>query len=303
MTKHRKKQQDRLTAAAVSGKPFADAWRNFTRHPVSMIAMCVLIVLILTAIVSGFAFDYDKDIVAINPAERMQAPNANHWFGTDDFGRDLFARILYGSRYSLFIGITVSAIAMVLGMLIGASCAYFGGVYDALVMRLMDAIICIPSMLLMLALVTELIVRPHPWYAPQLVVPLTGMLLGNTVTALAVGLSRFYESMEERRDEVDMMLALGATPWESARPSIVSSIRLGLLPTTASLASSGIVTIPGMMAGQVIAGGDPLNAAKYQFVVLDAIAALTLLADGLIMVMIYRTCFTADDQYRPPEAR
>lgn len=152
MTKHRKKQQDRLTAAAVSGKPFADAWRNFTRHPVSVIAMCVLIVLILTAIVSGVAFDYDKDIVAINPAERMQAPNANHWFGTDDFGRDLFARILYGSRYSLFIGITVSAIAMVLGMLIGASCAYFGGVYDALVMRLMDAIICIPSMLLMLAL-------------------------------------------------------------------------------------------------------------------------------------------------------
>lgn len=159
------------------------------------------------------------------------------------------------------------------------------------------------TMLLMLALVTELIVRPHPWYAPQLVVPLTGMLLGNTVTALAVGLSRFYESMEERRDEVDMMLALGATPWESARPSIVSSIRLGLLPTTASLASSGIVTIPGMMAGQVIAGGDPLNAAKYQFVVLDAIAALTLLADGLIMVMIYRTCFTADDQYRPACAR
>ena len=67
------------------------------------------------------------------------------------------------------------------------------------------------TMLLMLALVTELIVRPHPWYAPQLVVPLTGMLLGNTVSALAVGLSRFYESMEERRDEVDMMLALGAT--------------------------------------------------------------------------------------------
>ena len=152
MTKHRKKQQDRLTAAAVSGKPFADAWRNFTRHPVSVIAMCVLIALIVTAIVSGFVFDYNKDIVAINPSERMQAPNANHWFGTDDFGRDLFARILYGSRYSLFIGITVSVIAMVLGMLIGASCAYFGGVYDALVMRLMDAIICIPSMLLMLAL-------------------------------------------------------------------------------------------------------------------------------------------------------
>ena len=97
---------------------------------------------------------------------------------------------------------------------------------------------------------------------------------------------------------MDTLLALGATRWEAARPSIISSIRLGLLPTTASLASSGIVTIPGMMAGQVIAGGDPLNAAKYQFVILASIAALTLLADTLIMVMVYRTCFTADDQYR-----
>lgn len=159
------------------------------------------------------------------------------------------------------------------------------------------------TMLLMISLVTELVVRPHPWYAPQLVVPLTGMLLGNTVSALAVGLSRFYESMNERRDEIDTLLALGSTAWEAARPSIVSSIRLGPLPTTATLASCGIVTIPGMMAGQVIAGGDPLEAAKYQFVVFAAIAALTLVADSLIMAMVYRTCFTADDQYKPPEMR
>ena len=191
--------------------------------------------------------------------------------------------------FSLMAVMLVAAVQIVMSRARGIPKGLAGPIFLSLVI----------TMLLMLALVTELI----PWYAPQLVVPLTGMLLGNTVTALAVGLSRFYESMEERRDEVDMMLALGATPWESARPSIVSSIRLGLLPTTASLASSGIVTIPGMMAGQVLAGGDPLNAAKYQFVVLDAIAALTLLADGLIMVMIYRTCFTADDQYRPPEAR
>lgn len=73
------------------------------------------------------------------------------------------------------------------------------------------------TMLIMISLVTELIIRPQPWYAPQLVVPLTGMLLGNTVSALAVGLSRFFESMKERRDEVDTLLALGATAWEAAR--------------------------------------------------------------------------------------
>ena len=142
--------------------------------------------------------------------------------------------------FSLMAVMLVAAVQIVMSRARGIPKGLAGPIFLSLVI----------TMLLMLALVTELIVRPHPWYAPQLVVPLTGMLLGNTVTALAVGLSRFYESMEERRDEVDMMLALGATPWESARPSIVSSIRLGLLPTTASLASSGIVTIPGMMAGQ-----------------------------------------------------
>ena len=155
------------------------------------------------------------------------------------------------------------------------------------------------TMLIMISLVTELIIRPQPWYAPQLVVPLTGMLLGNTVSALAVGLSRFFESMKERRDEVDTLLALGATTWEAARPSIVSSIRLGLLPTTASLASAGIVTVPGMMAGQIIAGGNPIDAAKYQFMILATIAALTLLADSIIMLMVYKRCFTALDQYQP----
>ena len=198
-----------------------------------------------------------------------------------------------GVVFSLMAVMLVAAVQIVMSRARGIPKGLAGPIFLSLVI----------TMLLMLALVTELIVRPHPWYAPQLVVPLTGMLLGNTVSALAVGLSRFYESMEERRDEVDMMLALGATAWESARPSVISSIRLGLLPTTASLASSGIVTIPGMMAGQVIAGGDPLNAAKYQFVVFGAIAALTLLADGLIMAMVYRTCFTTDDQYQTPKAR
>ena len=144
------------------------------------------------------------------------------------------------------------------------------------------------TMLIMISLVTELIIRPQPWYAPQLVVPLTGMLLGNTVSALAVGLSRFFESMKERRDEVDTLLALGATTWEAARPSIVSS-----------LASAGIVTVPGMMAGQIIAGGNPIDAAKYQFMILATIAALTLLADSIIMLMVYKRCFTALDQYQP----
>ncbi len=156
---------------------------------------------------------------------------------------------------------------------------------------------------LMVGLVAEAIIRPRPWYAPQVVIPIAGMMLGNIVGATAVGLTRFYESMKSRRDEIEAMLALGATAWEASRPSVLSSVRLGLMPTIATLASSGIVMIPGMMAGQVIAGLNPLNAAIYQFVILAAMASLTLVSTALILRLVYRTCFTADDRYQPIVSR
>lgn len=185
----------------------------------------------------------------------------------------------------------LAAVQITMGRATGAPKGLVGIVLLALVV----------TMLLMLAIVAELIVRPKPWYAPQLVVPLTGMLLGNTVSALALGLSRFFESMRERYAEVNTLLALGATKWEAAKPSMISSIRLGLLPSVAMLASSGIVTIPGMMSGQIIAGKSPVSAAKYQFVILAAVAALTLVADSIIIALIYKRCFVLYDRYFVPE--
>lgn len=154
------------------------------------------------------------------------------------------------------------------------------------------------SVLLQIIFVTELIIHPNPWYAPQVMVTMTGMLLGNVVAAIAVAMSRFFEDMKSRRYEIEMLLSLGATPFEAAKPSVIASVKLGMIPTISQLASSGVVLIPGMMAGQVIAGADPLTAAKYQFVVLAVISALTLMADSFIMVLIYKKPFTALHQYR-----
>ena len=156
MTKRRRNRQDKLADMAGKTNPVAEVWRNFRSHPVSMGAFVVLIVMIVVAIAAGFIYDYNTQVVAINAKERLLSPSAGHWFGTDSYGRDVFIRVLYGARYSLFIGIVTSAISMVLGIIIGASCAYFGKAYDVIVMRVMDAIICIPSMLLMLALVSVL---------------------------------------------------------------------------------------------------------------------------------------------------
>ena len=155
------------------------------------------------------------------------------------------------------------------------------------------------SMLLMVVLVPELMIRPDPWYAPQVVVPITGMLLGNAVSSCAVALSRFFEDMRERRNEVETLLALGATTYEASRQSIISSVHLGLLPSIASLASTDVVTLPGMMTGQIIAGADPMMASRYQFVISISIASLTLLTSVLIIMMTYRRSFNARDQYVP----
>lgn len=152
--------------------------------------------------------------------------------------------------------------------------------------------------ILEICVVVELIIRPRPWYAPTVLVTMSGMMLGNVVAATAVAMSRFFADMKSRRYEVEMLLALGATPFEASKPSIVSSVKMGMIPTISSLASSGIVLIPGMMSGQVIAGADPIMAGRYQFVVLTVISSLTLIADSLIMILIYRTSFTALDQCR-----
>lgn len=156
MTKRRMRRQDRLAARAGQTTPVADIWHNFCQHPVSLFALIVLLVMVVIAIASGFIWDYNTQIVGLNPAERLLPPSLSHPFGTDSFGRDVFARVMYGSRYSLYFGIVTSLVSMVFGILIGASCAYFGGVYDVIVMRVVDAVVCIPSMLLMLALVAAL---------------------------------------------------------------------------------------------------------------------------------------------------
>lgn len=159
------------------------------------------------------------------------------------------------------------------------------------------------SVLIVVSVVTELVIRPTPWYDPKLLIPLAGMMLGNLVSALAVALSRFFSDMQSRRYEIEAYLSLGASPAEAARPSILAAVKLGLIPTISQLASSGVVLIPGMMAGQIIAGGDPLAAAEYQFVVLAALSAITMVGDSLIMLLVYRRCFTALGQYLPVASR
>ena len=95
------------------------------------------------------------------------------------------------------------------------------------------------------------VVRPEPWYRPQYAIPLLGMILANTLNGISLGLNRFTREMTDRRAEIDTLLALGATRWEAARAAVQESIRTGMIPTINAMMIMGIVSLPGMMTGQL----------------------------------------------------
>ena len=146
--------------------------------------------------------------------------------------------------------------------------------------------------------VTAVIVRVEPWYAPQYVIPLLGMVLGNGLTGLSLCLDHLLESFSERRWEIEMELALGATRWEAARDPVADAVRRGMIPIINSMMVVGIVSLPGMMTGQILQGADPLNAVKYQIVVMFMIAGGTAMSSIMMALLVFRRMFSAKHQLR-----
>jgi putative ABC transport system permease protein len=137
------------------------------------------------------------------------------------------------------------------------------------------------------------------WYEPRYAVPLLGMILGNTLNGISLGLDRLGEELTAKRDQVETLLALGATRWEAALAPIQQAVRTGMIPIINSMMVVGLVSLPGMMTGQLLAGADPLPAVKYQIVIMFVIAAGTSLGTFSAVLLGYRRLFTADHQFLP----
>lgn len=147
------------------------------------------------------------------------------------------------------------------------------------------------------------IVRVRPWYDPQYAVPLLGMVLGNTLNGISLGLDRLTEELSARRDRVEGLLALGATRWEAAREPVRRAVRTGMIPIVNSMMVVGIVSIPGMMTGQLLAGVDPLSAVEYQIVIMFLIASATALGTMGVVLLGYRRLFSKAHQFLHQEIR
>ena len=137
----------------------------------------------------------------------------------------------------------------------------------------------------------------EPWYQPQYAIPLTGMILGNSLNGISHGLSRLGDQLVLDRDRIEAALALGATRWEAARSSVQSAVQTGMTPVINSMMVVGIVNLPGMMTGQLLSGVSPLQAVRYQIVIMFLIAAATALGTVCVVLLGYRRLFTADHQF------
>lgn len=135
---------------------FKELWKNFKKNKMALIGLFILIVILLLAIFANYIADYETVAIKQNLVERLKSPSMKHIMGTDEFGRDIFARIIHGARVSLKVGITAISIAILAGGFLGAISGYYGGKVDNTIMRTMDIFLAVPSILLAIAIVTAL---------------------------------------------------------------------------------------------------------------------------------------------------
>ena len=114
-----------------------------------------LVLLFIGTALASFLYDYDKDIIGMT-RDRFMAPSWKHLFGTDNMGRDIFARVIYGAKYSLFISFGSTLIGLIVGLFLGAAAGYYGGLVDNIIMRLTDIFYSIPYIMIAVVVVSIL---------------------------------------------------------------------------------------------------------------------------------------------------
>lgn len=149
---------------------------------------------------------------------------------------------------------------------------------------------------LTLAYVTQVVLQVEPWYEPRYLLPLFGMIVGNSMNGASLAAERLESELDSHRGEVEAYLALGATSATAAAEPVRRAMAAALIPTINGLMTVGLVSLPGMMTGQILAGESPLLAIRYQIVVMFMLAGATALTTVLVVLWYRRTFFTASEQ-------
>lgn len=141
-----------------------------------------------------------------------------------------------------------------------------------------------------------IIIRISPWYDPRYFIPIAGMLIGNSMTGVALGVNRLVDDIKKRKDEIEMALMLGATPKMAVKEIIDNTFDSAILPTINSMVGMGIVFLPGMMTGQILSGTSPLTAIKYQIAIMLGILGCVAITVIMFLQLGYKTYFNEEAQ-------
>ena len=239
---------------AALGRAYA-GWRTFARNRLAMVGLAVVLALVAVALLANVLAPYPPTVGELS--QRLLPPSASHFFGTDDQGRDIFSRLLHGSRITLFVVALVAVLAAPVGLLVGTASGYAGGWLDAVLMRITDIFLAFPRLILALAFVAAL-----------------GPGIENAVIAIAITswppyarIARAETLSIRQADYISAVKLLGASPLRIVLrhvlplcvPSVIVRVTLdmaGIILTAAGLGFLGLGAQPPMPEwGAMIAAG------------------------------------------------
>ena len=154
------------------------------------------------------------------------------------------------------------------------------------------------SSFLITALALVLVIKAEPWYLPQYSIPLLGMLLGNTMNGIALGMDRLVQTAWQQRSVIEQRLMLGQRDRDAIREITRDAMRAGMIPIINAMAAAGIVSLPGMMTGQILAGSSPVEAVKYQILIMFLVTAGTGFGVISVLQLIARRMFDKRERLR-----
>ncbi|KEQ14398.1 peptide ABC transporter permease [Endozoicomonas montiporae] len=269
--------------------PWLEVWQRLRRNKMAMLGLWILSFVVFAAVFAGFIADYESVVIAQNLADRLQGPGAQYWLGTDEFGRDIFARLIHGARVSLLVGVLSVGISIVIGGALGAVAGYYGGRLDDIIMRVMDVFLAVPSILLAIAIVSALGAN------------LTNLMLAIAISNIPTFARVVRASVLSIRDQefIEAARAIGASDVRiifrhiipnSLAPVIVQGalgVALAIL-STAGLSFIGLgIQPPEPEWGSMLAGGRQYLRHAWHvttfpgLAIMITILALNLLGDGL----------------------
>lgn len=267
----------------------AEIWYRLRKNKGAMIGLTLICILVFVAVFADFLVDYDTQVIKQNPRERLQFPNAKHIFGTDEYGRDIFARVLYGTRYSLSIGFVAVSVALIAGIVLGGIAAYWPGPIEEIIMRVCDIFGAIPAMLMAIVLIS---IMGQSTFNLMLAIGITSIPQFIRVTRAAAITIRNQEYIESARaiGQSNLKIIASHILPNCLSPIIVqSTLRIAsAIITASSMSFLGLgVPVPAPEWGAMLSAGRKfIRGYSYMLVfpglaIMLTVLAFNILGDGL----------------------